>query len=101
MRALRKFAVLVPVLAAFALQVGSRPAFAGDTTPLQNMISPVSVPTLNEDPRVDTEIRPMYMFTSIANDFATNGGCRHEPPRTTRASCGLPSRTGLLVPSPA
>ena len=38
------------------------------------MISPVSVPTLNEDPRVDTEIRPMYMFTSIANDFATNGG---------------------------
>ena len=60
--------------AAFALQVGSRPAFAGDATPLQNMISPVSVPTLNEDPRVDTEIRPMYMFTSIANDFATNGG---------------------------
>ena len=28
-------------VAAFALQVGSRPAFAGDTTPLQNMISPV------------------------------------------------------------
>lgn len=58
-------------LAAVALQPGSRLAFAGA---LEEMISPVSAPTLNEDPRVDTEIRPMYMFTSIANDFATNGG---------------------------
>ena len=67
-RAFRIPLLLSLALAAFALQTGSRLAFAG---PLEEMISPVSVPTLNEDPRVDTELRPMYMFTSIANDFAT------------------------------
>ena len=57
------------------LQIGSaaRPAtsFAGA---LEEMISPVSIPTINEDPRIDTELRPMYMYTSIANSFPTQGG---------------------------
>ena len=70
-RAFRIPLLLSLAVAAFALQTGSRLAFAGA---LENMISPVSVPTLNEDPRVDTEIRPMYMFTSISNGFATQGG---------------------------
>jgi hypothetical protein len=43
-------------------------------TPLDDMISPVSMPTVNEDPRVDSELRPMYMYTNISNDFVTNGG---------------------------
>jgi len=41
---------------------------------LDDMISPVSMPTVNEDPRVDTELRPMYMYTQISEDFVTNGG---------------------------
>lgn len=42
--------------------------------PLDDMISAVSMPTVNEDPRVTTELRPMYMYTKISKDFVTNGG---------------------------
>jgi hypothetical protein len=52
-----------------SLAVG--PAFAGS---LDEMISPVSSPTVNEDPRNVTDIRPMYMYTSIPKDFITGGG---------------------------
>ena len=38
------------------------------------MISPVSIPTINEDPRITTELRPMYMYTSISHSFPTQGG---------------------------
>lgn len=41
---------------------------------LDDMISPVSMPTVNEDPRLDTELRPMYMYTRISDHFVTNGG---------------------------
>jgi len=41
---------------------------------LDEMISPVSMPTVNEDPRSTTEIRPIYMFTRISEDFVTKGG---------------------------
>lgn len=47
------------------------PARAGTLT---DMISPVSVPTVNEDPRVTTELRPMYLYTSIPKSFVTGGG---------------------------
>lgn len=70
-RVLRIPLILSLTLVAFAPQAGARLAFAGA---IEDMISPVSAPTLNEDPRVTTELRPMYMFTSIANDFATQGG---------------------------
>jgi len=64
--ALGLFAALgIPFLAS------ARSAAAG---PLEEMISPVSIPTINEDPRIDTELRPMYMYTSIANSFVTGGG---------------------------
>lgn len=54
-----------------ALTLAARAACA---SPIQDMISPVSMPTVNEDPRVTTEIRPMYMFTKISDDFVTKGG---------------------------
>lgn len=41
---------------------------------LDDMISPVSMPTVNEDPRIDTELRPMFMWTNISKDFVTRGG---------------------------
>lgn len=41
---------------------------------LDQMISPVSVPTVNEDPRITTELRPMYLYTSIPDSFVTRGG---------------------------
>lgn len=60
------------VIATIALALaGAAPAAAG---PLEDMISPVSMPTVNEDPRVTTELRPMYMYTKISDDFVTNGG---------------------------
>jgi hypothetical protein len=58
-------------LACLAIATRAQPAVAG---PLEEMISPVSIPTINEDPRVTTELRPMYMYTSIANSFVTGGG---------------------------
>jgi hypothetical protein len=67
-----------PPLAAMALAlgilVGAAPARAQSRSSLDEMISPVSMPTVNEDPRVDTELRPMYMYTNISKDFVTNGG---------------------------
>lgn len=52
----------------------AEPAPAPRHSLLDDMISPVSSPTVNEDPRVDTELRPMYMYTQISKDFVTNGG---------------------------
>jgi hypothetical protein len=60
--------------AAVALAVilgAARAAMAG---PLDDMISPVSAPTLNEDPRMSTEVRPMYLRTEISDEFVTDGG---------------------------
>ncbi len=68
-RQLRASAALATALALVALR-GS-PAAAG---PIEEMISPISVPTINEDPRIVSEIRPMYMYTSISNSFVTKGG---------------------------
>lgn len=67
-------------------------AHAGE---LEDMISPVSAPTLNEDPRIDTELRPMYMFTSIANDFATQGG-RYQVV-AVQARAALTDRIGFIA----
>lgn len=71
----RRATALVVALA--ALHLGeTRLAQAGSTPkgPLEDMISPVSIPTLNEDPRVTTELRPMYMYTRIPASFAAGGG---------------------------
>lgn len=58
---------------AMALAVLSLAGAAGAGT-LDDMISPVSFPTLNEDPRIDTELRPMFLWTQIDDDFLTDGG---------------------------
>jgi hypothetical protein len=54
-----------------ALALLARGASAG---PIDDMISPVSAPVTNEDPRVTTEIRPLYIYHQIASDFVTGGG---------------------------
>lgn len=41
---------------------------------LDDMISPISHPTLFEDPRQLTEIRPLYAYHELDNDFVTEGG---------------------------
>jgi len=53
--------------------VATMPVSARAST-LDDMISPVSMPTVDEDPRLSTEVRPMYMYTKISNDFVTKGG---------------------------
>lgn len=50
---------------------GGAPALADA---IDDMISPVSMPTVNEDPRVTTELRPIYLHHSLAHDFVTGGG---------------------------
>jgi len=49
------------------------PAFASADN-LTEMISPVSDPTIFEDPRHSTEIRPIYLHHKLQGDFVTNGG---------------------------
>lgn len=80
------------IIAILVVQLVPRAAVA---SPLEEMISPVSVPTLNEDPRIDTELRPMYMFTSIANDFVTNGG-RYQV-AAVQARVAITDRIGFIA----
>jgi len=61
-------------LVVFGARGAVAPAEARDHSSLDDMISPVSMPTVNEDPRIDTELRPMFMYTKISDDFVTNGG---------------------------
>lgn len=42
--------------------------------PFDDMISPVSHPVTFEDPRQSTELRPIFAYHSIGDDFVTNGG---------------------------
>ncbi|HVN83296.1 MAG TPA: hypothetical protein VMW17_00470 [Candidatus Binatia bacterium] len=64
----------------YALSVGlalwSVEALAGPD-PFSGFISPVSNPVNFEDPRATTEVRPIYAYHHIAQDFATNGGDAH------------------------
>lgn len=60
-----------PLLGLMALALGPAAAWASE---LDAMVSAVSMPTVNEDPRITTELRPMYMYTKISDDFATQGG---------------------------
>lgn len=41
---------------------------------LSGMISPVSNPVLFEDPRIQTSIRPIFMYHKIPSDFITGSG---------------------------
>jgi hypothetical protein len=75
-REVRTIRMLGVLALAFALSLIESRALLADS--LSEMISPVSLPTINEDPRIDSEIRPMFMYTDISNDFVTNGGHRYE-----------------------
>jgi hypothetical protein len=37
-------------------------------------VPPVTMPTLNETPFITTEVKPIYMYHKIPNDFLTDGG---------------------------
>ncbi|RIL08705.1 MAG: hypothetical protein DCC75_08235 [Proteobacteria bacterium] len=41
---------------------------------LDEMAAPINHPTIFEDPRPYTEIRPIYIYHKIDNDFVTSGG---------------------------
>ncbi len=41
---------------------------------LEEMISPVSNPINFEDPRAITELRPIFLYHELGEEFATNGG---------------------------
>jgi hypothetical protein len=41
---------------------------------LDQMISPVSHPVTFEDPRHSTELRPIFAYHKISDDFVTGGG---------------------------
>jgi len=65
------WAVGVAAVALMAVTGGAARA-AGD--PFGDFVSPVSNPTNFEDPRATTEIRPIYAYHGISNDFVTGGG---------------------------
>lgn len=41
---------------------------------LDDVAAPITHPTSFEDPRIKTEIRPIYVYHKIGEDFATSGG---------------------------
>lgn len=61
--------VLMAVTFGFAALLPSAHA-----APLDEMISPVSHPTTFEDPRQSTELRPIFAYHSIGDNFITKGG---------------------------
>jgi hypothetical protein len=79
--------------AALALAAAAPPESLAD--PLSEMISSVTVPTINEDPRMTSEIRPMFMYTSISSDFVTQGG--HYDVVAMQARLALSDRFSLIA----
>lgn len=71
---------------------GAGVAVAGGLT---DMISPVSAPVTNEDPRITTELRPMYLYHQISNDFVTGGGRIHAVAVQVRVA--LTERIGFIA----
>lgn len=41
---------------------------------LEDMAAPITDPTIFEDPRATSELRPIFIYHKIDNDFVTNGG---------------------------
>jgi hypothetical protein len=62
---------------------------------LTDMISPVSAPTTNEDPRITTELRPMYVYHQISNGFVTGGG--RIQAAAVQARVALTDRIGFIA----
>jgi len=88
---------------ALILASSTQAAHAGSLDP---MISPLSMPTVNEDPRVSTELRPMYMYTKISDDFVTKGGHYHVIAAQLRLALTdrigfIATKDGLIVLRPA
>jgi len=92
---IRQTSFVAAALLALAALVLMRAVGLAAESPLDEMISPVSVPTLNEDPRVATELRPMFMYTSIANDFVTGGG--NYQVAALQARVALTERIGFIA----
>ncbi len=57
----------------FSAMLAALPLFAKADS-LSNMVSPVTDPVNFEDPRINTELRPIYVYHKIGNDFVTTGG---------------------------
>jgi hypothetical protein len=87
----RRWILLALVTAAFIVAAPRRSVAKG----LSDMISPLSVPTINEDPRITSEIRPIFMYTGISNDFVTSGG--HYVVTALQARLALTDRLGLIA----
>jgi len=56
------------------LGVGVTLLASGAAAEMDDFISPVTNPVNFEDPRATTEIRPIYAYHKIPNDFVTQGG---------------------------
>jgi len=62
------------ILRALAFCLAVIPAFSSHADRLKEMISPINNPTNFEDPRIDTEIRPIYAYHELDDKFVTAGG---------------------------
>jgi hypothetical protein len=70
-------------------------ALGGEADPFAEFVSPVSNPVNFEDPRPTTEIRPIYAYHRIDDDFATQGGEAHVAAAQVRVALG--DRLGLIA----
>jgi hypothetical protein len=64
-------------VSAVALAVSATAAFSADTNSvswLDNSISPVANPIYFEDPRITSEVRPIYAYHSLPSTFSFSGG---------------------------
>jgi hypothetical protein len=83
------------VVATLLVMIAPLSANAAHAAGFEDMISPLSMPTVNEDPRPTTEIRPMYMYTKISDAFLTRGGHYHVVAIQLRAA--LTDRIGFIA----
>jgi hypothetical protein len=66
--------IFVPLVVGLAVGSLADNAVAERTTPLEKMIAPVSNPVNFEDPRIESNLRPIFIYHEIDKDFVTGGG---------------------------
>ncbi len=70
MRVWNRVSLLPTVVALFIVLSAGQAQAKG----FEDLVSPVSNPTLFEDPRVSTELRPIFAYHEISDQFVSQGG---------------------------
>jgi hypothetical protein len=85
----------VGLAAAVAVTLASTAFAEGETDPFRSWISPVSNPTNFEDPRATAEVRPIFAYHLLDDDFITGGGEAYVGAVQARVALG--DRLGIIA----